>query len=241
GRTVEIELGMQKLDRRDWLALARGLLREVVARQIKVAGPIIPNESRRVFALAGPSGSGKTTTITKLASMLALQQGLDVVMVTLDTYRIGSVDHARRYAELIGVPLVVADRPEMLAPAMRSHADADVVLVDTPGRAFENDDVRFALVDMVHAMGEPVETHLIMDATDAPAQQAAVVDRYRALKPSSVVVTKLDVSLQPGTLVNVRRIAEMPISYLAAGPRIPEDIEVADVGRVVQLLLGTEN
>ncbi len=239
-RTVEIELGLQDIDQRDWLTLSRGLLRELLSKQITVAGPLVPGDGVRIFSFIGPSGVGKTTTLAKIASRMALSEGLDVVMVTTDTYRIGSVEQARRYAELIGIPLVVADRPETMASALRSYANVDALLVDTPGRAFENGDVRGSLSAVLAAADEPIEAHLIVSATHSPAQQAAINARFGEFGPSRVVVTKIDEAMQPGGLLNIARLTNLPMSYLTAGQRVPEDIEVAQRSRIVQILLGSE-
>ncbi|MCP4679337.1 MAG: hypothetical protein GY854_28380 [Deltaproteobacteria bacterium] len=238
-RAVEIELGLKDLDRRDWLTLARGLLRDLLGKQIQVAGPLVPGDGVRIFSFIGPSGVGKTTTLAKIASRMALSEGLDIVMVTTDTYRIGSVDQARRYAELIGVPLVVADRPETMASALRTYAGVDALLVDTPGRAFENNDVRRALSTILSAADEPIEDHLIISATHSPAQQAAIGQRFNEFGPCRLVVTKIDEATQPGGLLNAAKLTSLPVSYLTDGQRVPEDIEVATTSRLIQILLGS--
>ena len=239
-RAVEIELGLKDIDRRDWLTLARGLLREMLLKQIPVAGPLVPGDRARIFAFIGPSGVGKTTTLAKIASRMALSEGLDVVIITTDTYRVGSVDQARRYAELIGVPFVVADTPEMMAAAMRTYANVDALLIDTPGRAFENNDVRTELTALLRATGEPVETHLLVASTYSPAQQSTIVSRFEAFAPSRVIITKVDEGSESGNIYNIIRTVDLPLSYLTVGQRVPEDIEVARSGRIVQTLIEEE-
>ena len=239
-RAVEIELGLKDIDRRDWMSLARGLLREMLTRQIPVAGPLVPGDRARVFAFLGPSGVGKTTTLAKIASRMALSEGLDVVIITTDTYRVGSVDQARKYAELIGVPFVVADRPEMMAAAFRTYAHVDAILIDTPGRAFENDDVRTELKNLLASTGEPVEMHMLMAATYSAVQQATILDRFQSFGPTQVLVTKVDESSEPGSIYNIVRQAELPLSYLTVGQRVPEDIELARTGRIVSTLIGRD-
>jgi flagellar biosynthesis protein FlhF len=239
-RTVEIELGLKDIDRRDWMSLARGLLRELLTRQIQAAGPLVPGDRSRVFAFLGPSGVGKTTTLAKIASRMALSEGLDVVIITTDTYRVGSVDQARRYAELIGVPFVVADRPEMMASAFRTYAHVDAILIDTPGRAFENDQVRGELKALLHSTGEPVEMHMLMAATYSTVQQATILSRFQAFNPTQILVTKVDEASESGSIYNIVRQSELPISYLTVGQRVPEDIEPARVRRIVSTLIGNE-
>lgn len=239
-RAVEIELGLKDIDRRDWLTLSRGLLREMIQRQITVAGPLVPGDRARIFAFLGPSGVGKTTTLAKIASRMALSEGLDVVIVTTDTYRVGSVEQARRYAELIGVPFVVADTPGMMASALRTYANVDALLIDTPGRAFESNDVQRELMSLLEATGEAVESHLLVAATYSPAQQSSIIKRFESFNPSRVIATKLDEGSEVGSLYNIIRLVDLPLSYLTVGQRVPEDIEVARAGRIVQTLVGEE-
>lgn len=237
-RAVELQLGLSNIDHRDWLVQARGILRQKLAEAIEVCGPSVPGDGARTFAFVGPSGVGKTTSLAKIASRMALSEGLDVAIITTDTYRIGSVDQARRYAELIGVPFVVADRPETLASALRTYASADALLIDTPGRAFENEEVRRHLRELLTSVDEPVEVHLLTSATYSPAQQAAIAARFGSLDPSRVLVTKIDETLELGALYNIVKMTGLPLSYLTTGQRVPEDIEVARTGRIVQLLSG---
>lgn len=237
-RAVELQLGLTSADQRDWLVQARGLLRQQLSGAIEVTGPTVPVDGCRVFGFVGPSGVGKTTTLAKVASRMALSEGLDVAIITTDTYRVGSVDQARRYAELIGVPFVVADRPETLASALRTYASADALLIDTPGRAFENEEVRRHLRDLLASAGEPVEVHLLTAATYSPAQQAAIAARFGSLEPSRVLVTKIDETLELGALYNIVKMTGLPVSFLTTGQRVPEDIEVARTARIVQLLSG---
>ncbi|MBN2714803.1 MAG: flagellar biosynthesis protein FlhF [Deltaproteobacteria bacterium] len=238
-RTAEMKLGLKAADRKDWMNLARGMVRELITQRIKLSGPMVAGEGSRIFVFAGPSGVGKTTTLAKVASRMALSEGLDVVIITTDTYRVGSIEQSRRYAELIGVPLVVADRPETMATALRSYAHADVLLIDTPGRAFENEQVREMLKDVLAATGEPLETHLLISATYSTSQQEAVIRNFMPMKPSRLIMTKIDECVQLGSLVNIQQITELPFSYLTRGHRVPEDIEVAGAGRIAQLLFRT--
>lgn len=238
-RTAEMKLGLKTVDRKDWMNLARGMVRELITQRIRLAGPMVAGEGSRIFVFAGPSGVGKTTTLAKVASRMALSEGLDVVIITTDTYRVGSIDQSRRYAELIGVPLVVADRPETMATALRSYAHADVLLIDTPGRAFENEQVRTMLQDVLFATGEPMETHLLISATYSTSQQQAVIRNFSSMHPSRLIMTKIDECVQLGSLLNIQHSTDLPFSYLTRGHRVPEDIEVAGAGRIAQLLFRT--
>jgi flagellar biosynthesis protein FlhF len=235
-RAVELELGLQHADHRDLITVARGILKQVLLREIRVGGPIVPERERKAFAFLGPSGVGKTTTIAKLASRMRLSEGLDVAIITTDTYRVGAVEQIRRYAELIGAPLVVATKREILINALRTHSSADVILIDTPGRAFENTEVREMLLDNLDGVMEQAESHLLIAAASGAAQTKKIVERFAPFAPARVLVTKTDETCLAGGVVNAMRFSNLPLSYLGTGQRVPEDIEVARGSRIVEML-----
>jgi len=51
-------------------------------------------------------------------------------------------------------------------------------------------------------------------------------------------MTKLDETLKFGGVYNLLSQAGIPVSYLSAGQRVPEDLEVATRQRLVELVLG---
>jgi len=235
-RAVELELGLQHADHRDLITVARGVLKQVLLREIRIGGPIVPEREHKAFAFLGPSGVGKTTTLAKLASRMRLSEGLDVAIITTDTYRVGAVEQIRRYAELIGAPLVVATKREILMNALRTHSAVDVLLIDTPGRAFENAEVREMLLDNLDGVMGQVEFHLLVTAASGAAQTKKIVERFAPFAPSRVLVTKTDETSQAGGIVNALRFSNLPLSYLGTGQRVPEDIEVARGSRIVELI-----
>ncbi len=92
--------------------VVRESLRDAVESCVQVAPPIAAVAgTRRVVALVGPTGVGKTTTVAKLAANFKLAQGLKAGLVTVDTYRIAAVEQLRTYAEIIDLPLAVANSP----------------------------------------------------------------------------------------------------------------------------------
>ncbi|MFB3063031.1 MAG: hypothetical protein ACE10C_16840, partial [Candidatus Binatia bacterium] len=73
----------------------------------------------------------------------------------------------------------------------------------------------------------PVETHLVLAAPTERAVQQEVVRRYSAIPIHRLLFTKLDEARQTGTLFDLIHHAGLPVSYLSAGQRVPEDLEQA--------------
>lgn len=128
------------------------------------------HRASRVLAFVGPTGVGKTTTIAKLAATLTLREKQRVGLVTIDTYRIAAVDQLRTYADIIGVPLIVAQTPSDVRDACERLSSCDVIIIDTAGRAPQDTGKIEELGAMLDA-AQPDEIHLVLSAT---ASQSAL-------------------------------------------------------------------
>jgi len=236
-------------------ALAEGLVRSA----LELAGPdplaimtavrdllgerLIPcrapwlHDGRHVIAVVGPTGVGKTTTLAKMAARAILEAKKRVAFVTLDTYRIGATEQLARYGEIMGAPVLVArDRGE-LARAMERVADADLVLLDTAGRSSPEDVARQAA--LVRSIPR-VQLHLVISAATGASELAAVADRYRALQPDRLVVSKVDEAAGPGGILSASVRICRPISCVADGQRVPEDLHALTGPQLVELVAGRD-
>lgn len=216
------------------LAAVRDLLGE---RLVPCRAPWL-HESRHVIAVVGPTGVGKTTTLAKMAARAILEAKKRVAFVTLDTYRIGATEQLARYGEIMGAPVLVArDRGE-LARAMERVADVDLVLVDTAGRSTPEDVARQAA--LVRTIPR-VQLHLVVSAATGASELAAVADRYRALQPDRLVVSKVDEAAGPGGILSASVRICRPISCVADGQRVPEDLHALTGSQLVDLVAGPDD
>ncbi|WP_169977480.1 flagellar biosynthesis protein FlhF [Tautonia rosea] len=215
-------------------------LRRAVALNLSVAPPIagVPG-ARRVVALVGPTGVGKTTTVAKLAANAKLSLGLRVGLVTVDTYRIAAVEQLRTYAEIIDLPLAVADAPDRILGALSDLGPVDLALIDTAGRS-PRDEVKIRELADFLAMARPDEIHLVLSAVSGEKSLHAVVERFAPLGFDRLILTKLDEADRLGALLGVVSRAGRPVSYLTIGQGVPDDIESADRDRLAALILGQE-
>jgi flagellar biosynthesis protein FlhF len=207
---------------------------------IRIAPPIrAVMGTRRVIALVGPTGVGKTTTVAKLAASFKLVHGLRVGLVTVDTYRIAAVEQLKTYAEIIDLPLAVANDPSQMSQALSEVGAVDIIFIDTAGRS-PRDEVKIReLADfMVHA--RPDEVHLVLSAGTSEHSLRAAVERFTQVRADRLILTKLDEAESLGAILGVVGQADRPVSYLTTGQAVPDDIEPADRRRLSRLILGLE-
>jgi flagellar biosynthesis protein FlhF len=211
---------------------------ELFNDEIKVTGPIAVDANRcRVVALVGPTGVGKTTTIAKLAANYRLREKRRVGLITVDTYRVAAVEQLRTYADIIDLPMEVVATPREMREAVARMSHLDLVLMDTAGRS-PRDEVKIQELKSMLAEAEPDEVQLVLSSTAGAKSLVATAERFADVGTTALLLTKLDEASSLGHLVSLVRHCRLPMSYLTDGQNVPDDIQVAERGRVANMLLG---
>jgi len=187
----------------------------------------------RVEVFVGPPGVGKTTTIAKIAAQERAGNGRPLGLVSADAFRAGAIEQLRCYASVMRVPFRVARSASELNDAL--DATRSTAFVDTAGRSPA--DASIADLFDVFEHRRDVRTHLVMAADTTASGARRILDRYAAVKPSRVVITKLDEAESVMPLFNVLREKGLPVSYLATGQRVPEDLKRATPALLASALL----
>ena len=68
---------------------------------------------------------------------------------------------------------------------------------------------------------------LVLSATTHPADAQLVTGKFALYGVNRLALTTLDETVQPGAAVGIAAEAELPLVYLSAGQRVPEDLERA--------------
>jgi flagellar biosynthesis protein FlhF len=190
----------------------------------------------RVVAFIGTAGAGKTTAIAKLAAHFAIVRKKTVALITLDDVRIGALEQIRVYARIIGVPLAVASNRSDLKANLKRFKKMEFIFIDTPGLNPENDsqirDLQSSFVKL-----PAVETQLVLSATTKENDLMNVIGRLEGFERRRLLFTRLDETTAIGNLLNVMIRTNIPVSYVAAGHRVPDDIRPASLDRLIQSLL----
>jgi flagellar biosynthesis protein FlhF len=228
----------------------RDAVRAAAAELLPVATWPLARENKRLVALVGPTGVGKTTTIAKLAARAVLDHDKTVTLVACDSFRVGAVDHLRRYASLLRVKLQVATSRHDLESIVRD-ATSDLVLVDTGGRAPDLEAAEGWLASrarraprsaddqqpVLDASGRETDVLLCLPAALRARDVTRIAKTFASLHPTALAITKLDETEAPAAIVHGPVTTRLPVSLVTFGQRVPEDLAQATVADLVEALV----
>lgn len=205
----------------------------LLARRLPVAEQEIIEQGGQI-ALVGPTGVGKTTTIAKLAARFSLRHGRQhMALVTTDSYRIGAHEQLRIYGRILDVPVRVANNGDELHDILMSLQDKRLVLIDTAGMSQR--DVRLSEQFAELRKGSPaIRNYLVMSATTQRSALSKTVKAFSDADLQGCIVTKIDEATSLGNVLSVITDSNLPLSYIADGQRVPEDIHIARPNAFIQ-------
>jgi flagellar biosynthesis protein FlhF len=237
-RSVVETLGTVGLGNRE---AVHELMRERMEEALMVSNPSVSRQyGQKIMMLVGPTGVGKTTTIAKLAGLARQQdEHQKTVLITLDTYRVAAVEQLRVFAKILKIPLEVAVSQQDFLACLGRHREADLILIDTAGRSPKDRAGHEELVAMTRGSFR-IETHLVLAAPVSESVQMDTIRRYQSLPIHKIIMTKLDETSRFGSMFTLLSQAGIPVSYLSAGQRVPEDLEIATRPRLVDLVVGSQ-
>jgi len=218
-------------------AIVRNSIYNILIKYMKEPEPFSFTEDKKVIIVIGPTGVGKTTTLAKLAANMVLTEKKKVGLVTSDTYRIAAVEQLKTYSEIIGVPLSIIYTPNEILNAIESYKDKELILVDTAGRSHKD---KYQLMELKSLIKSSIdyEVYLVMSATTKFSDCIEIIKNYSFLDDYKLLFTKMDETSAFGVILNVAYITKKPISYITTGQSVPDDIEIADNGKIINCLLG---
>lgn len=210
------------------------LVEKQIQNALAVSGD--SGEERRVKMFIGPTGVGKTTTLAKLAARYSMMKKRSVGLITTDNFRIAAAEQLETYAKIMGLRMERASTRDSFAKALKSFADKDVILVDTPGKARPDDGYLNQLEQTLPERS--VETNLLINATGSEDYLDNLVSAYSRFRIDHLIVTKIDESRRFGVLFDVLSRTKKPVTYWTCGQNVPQDIEEVTPARMANLMLG---
>jgi len=192
-----------------------------------------------VAALVGPPGVGKTTTVVKLAALANNRLGADRVgIIAVDNARMGVVEQLLNFATVIGVEARVVRKPIELSRALACFRKKALVLVDTAGVNSGDRRQLLELNNFFRRCRHEVEIHLLLAASTKEEDLLKMAEGFEVLSFSRLLFTRVDESTTHGNLVNIMNRTQTPVSYFSQGQRVPEDLKIATLEKLADLVLG---
>lgn len=190
-----------------------------------------------VVIFVGPTGVGKTTTLAKIAANYALNHKKEVGLITADTYRIAAVEQLKTYAEILGIPVSIVYTPSEIREAIDLYSDKDLVLIDTAGRSYQNKSQFEELKNLIEVSNAD-EIYLVLSTTTSIISSKEILKNYSFLKDYKLIFTKIDEAPVVGIVLNIRFLTGKKLSYITTGQNVPDDIEVANIDKLIKKILG---
>jgi len=126
--------------------------------------------------------------------------------------------------------------PKAAEAAREAFANHDLILMDTAGGSPFNDDQMDAVKNILEA-SRPDDVMLLCAAGTPYDDLKVVLDRFGALRPTSLLFTKLDETRRYGGVLSMAADAKLPLSYFSIGQNVPDDIVLAHGGMVADLVM----
>jgi flagellar biosynthesis protein FlhF len=243
-REIASELAKELL-RRALRTAGRGADAEAIRQELRLAiagmipagaGVKLPETGQQRIALIGPPGSGKTTTLCKLAAQFKVRAAAAVGILSLDNQRLASGEPLRRYAGLLQIPYVFSQSSEQVRAGLETLSDCRIILIDTPGIG-PRDALRLERVTAMLSTAQADETHVVLPASSASTALKRASAILAPLKPTRLILTRLDEAIGLGTILNVIDQLECKLSYITDGQRVPTDLREASADLLADLVL----
>ena len=188
-----------------------------------------------VVAFVGPAGVGKTTTIAKLAAEYALKHGPEsLALISTDSYRIAGHEQLRTLAQILKVPLRIANEQNPLDAVVRSLSRKKMVLIDTAGLSVKDDSFDHQM-NLLEQSQIEMKNWLVLSGTSQRKILEKTVNEYKHLNLTGSILTKLDESASLGEALSVIVENKLPMAYVTNGQNIPDDIQRPKANQLINL------
>ena len=150
--------------------------------------------------------------------MQATRHHKRVALISVDNYGIAANKQLKTYARIIGLPMETAFNAAELSRAVKSFAQMDLIMIDTPGIG-PSDPERISDLKALLAEIPNIQTHLVVCAATKENDLIETAEAFKGIGVQRLVVTKIDESRTFGNIVDVLIRTGLPMSYLSCGRR----------------------
>ncbi|MBZ4681679.1 hypothetical protein [Thermodesulfobacterium sp.] len=205
-------------------------LPEYISVKIKEKG-VVPHSKYQVFI--GEGGVGKTTNIFKIAVWYKYKYEAKVLVLSLDTYKIGGAFQTKRLAELLEIDFDIVDIEDFkeIAQSLNKY---DYILVDTPGL-----NKKFSTHDLEElAQRLPfLRFQWVVKATEHFEFGLRLWEKIEKLPVEGVFLTFTDKIKNSLPILWLLESNLPPLTFISNGERVPEDLLKAEEDVLIKLFL----
>lgn len=207
-------------------------LKGVIKNDLKIHSMLSAEESGIIFF--GPPGVGKTTTMSKVAHLISSKKK-NVNLISLDDNRIGSIAYMKELSKQLKCPLKVIRKVSDLPKIVYREIGRGTILIDTPGYEYKEilKDIR-----EIFPSGFPIKKCFLIDASMDTQAALKAWQNCNSEMIDSIGFTKLDMATQFGSLYNLSLLTSRPLSFIATGPDVPDDIKIPTPEFLAGLIVG---
>lgn len=199
-----------------------------------------------VDVVIGINGAGKTTTIAKLAHLYKTQ-GYKVLLGASDTFRAAAIQQLQQWATRLDIDIVASQQghdPSAVAFDAISKGVAkayDRVIIDTAGRLHTQSNLANELKKIIRVSQKalPTAPHrklLVIDGTQGSSAIQQAINFHEMIGLDGIIITKLDGTVQGGTLFSIAQHLSVPILFIGTGEGI-NDLKPFDKHAFIDTLL----
>ena len=240
GRSLAREIVSSAVRLRDQLSVGhssphplRAYAAELISKKLRfplVFTQTAPADTAEFVVFAGPAGAGKTTTLVKIAVRECLAKRQPVRILSLDPNRVAAHERLRSLAAIIGVPFTALNSVQEFLGAVEDSRgisrNGGFVLVDTPGYSPAEMDGAGETARCLERLPRK-QVHLVLPASMKRPDLARIIGEYAIFQPDYLLFTKLDETRSLGAALSAALETDKPLSFMAGGQTIPEDIQPA--------------
>lgn len=184
--------------------------------------------------LVGPPGAGKTLMTAKLAARHVMD-GHKPMIITTDTARAGGVEQLRAFADILSLPLLVAERAADLQGHLLQAAPDQQVIIDTGGlNPFDAVEMK----DLARLMAvQKMETGLVLPAGIDAEESAEMAMTFEILGVTRLIPTRIDFARRLGGLLSAAERAALTFTCASHTPGVANGILPLSADTLADLLL----
>lgn len=208
------------------------ILKEKIRLSVNIQPGFLQNIPRFV-AVLGASGSGKTTALVKLAAHFFLNEKKKIRFMTFDSSRLGGAKQIELFSSVLECPYHLVQSDSDLRNALGAVSPDEMVFIDTPGDCVANESRLMEINRQFGIFPEKVNKICVLDATSKYYDLKSVKEKLAKIQYDSYLITKIDETNRVGSLLSILYKDFAPTVYFTNGQSVPEDIEKADIEKIL--------